>query len=99
MSARIAIVVAVMFAAGAAHAQPSQDGGLHVETVSSPSPGGIQVLLSADAKHDTAIGKAPAAKDFTLWLGTGAAPGVTVARNGGRGPLTTVVLVDESASY
>ena len=99
MSARIALAVAVVFAAGAAHAQPSQDGGLHVETVSSPSPGGIQVLLSADAKHDTAIGKAPAAKDFTLWLGTGAAPGVRVARNGGRGPLTTVVLVDESASY
>ncbi|MEO7093609.1 MAG: FHA domain-containing protein [Polyangiales bacterium] len=99
MSARLALAVAVVVAAGTAHAQPSQDGGLHVETVSSPSPGGIQVLLSADARHDTAIGKAPAAKDFTLWLGTGAAPGVTVARNGGRGPLTTVVLVDESASY
>ncbi len=99
MSPRLAVIVAVMFAAGAAHAQPSQDGGLHVETVSSPSPGGIQVLLSADAKHDMAIGKAPVAKDFTLWLGSGAAPGVSVARNGGRGPLTTVVLFDESASY
>ncbi len=83
-----------------AYAQPSQDGGLHVETVSSPSPGAIQVLMSADGKHDTRIGANPKAGDFTMWLGGGAAPNLVVARNGGRGkPLTTVILLDESGSY
>lgn len=97
---RLAFALGAIAWASVAHAQPSQDGGLHVEMVSSPSPGSIQVLLSADLKHDKPIGPSPAAKDFTLWLGGGAAPGLAVARNGGRGkPLTTVVLFDESASY
>ena len=78
VSARSTLLLAVLFAAVPAFAQPSQDGGLHVEMVSSPSPGGIEVLLSADAKHDAAIGSKPAAKDFTMWLGGGAAPSLNV---------------------
>lgn len=97
---RIALVAAALALAGRADAQTSQEGGLHVEMVSSPAPGAIQVLLSPDAKHDKPIGAKPAAADFTMWLRGGAAPNLAVARNGGRGkPLTTVVLLDESASY
>lgn len=96
----LAIIAALAAHGTVALAQPSQDGGLHVETVSSPAPGSIQVLVSADAKHDKAIGGSPKAGDFTMWLGGGAAPNLAIARNGGRGkPLTTVILLDESASY
>lgn len=97
---RLGLLAIVAGLGSLAHAQPSQDGGLHVETVSSPAPGSIQVLVSADGKHDKRIGANPKATDFTLWLGGGAAPNLSVARNGGRGkPLTTVILLDESGSY
>ena len=97
---KAAVALALVLGAATAVAQPSQDGGLHIETVSSPAPGSIQVLLSADAKHDKPIGTNPKPTDFTMWLGGGAAPNLAIARNGGRGkPLTTVILLDESASY
>jgi hypothetical protein len=99
-AARVAAAVAVVLAGGVVAAQTSQDSGLHLKAVSSPAPGMVQALVAADPPHDAAIGAQPKAGDFTVWLADGAAPGLTVARNGGRGkPLTTVLVVDESGSY
>ncbi len=101
--ARRTLIAALLVTAAAlpeASAQSSQDSGLHVKMASSPAPGAVQVLVDADDPHDGAIGANPAAADFTLWLADGAAPGVTVARNGARGkPLTSVFLFDASGSY
>ena len=97
---RIAAIVGALalVLGGVAHAQPSQDSGLHVQTVSSPAPGTGQVLVAADPPHDGAIGAKPNAADFTVWLGAGAAPGLTVERNGGRGkPLTTEAVKELAA--
>ncbi len=99
-SVTLGVLAAALLAASAARAQPSQDSGLHVKMASSPSPGAVQVLVDADDPHDAAIGATPSPADFTLWLADGAAPGLTVARNGGRGkPLTSVFLFDASGSY
>ncbi len=95
----LALVVPVL-APARAHAQASQDKGLHIEGLSSAAPGTVQVLVAPDPALDSKIGPTPAASDFTVWLAGGAAQNLSVARNGSRGkPLTTIVLVDESGSY
>ena len=80
-------------------AAQSSANGLEIKMASS-SPAGLHVLAAPSAKVDKQIGASPNAKDFTMFLGTGAAPNLKVTRNGARGlPLTTVILVDLSPSY
>jgi len=93
---------AVLTVATDAFAQTAN--GLEIKSAAS-TPAGLNVLAIPDQtptgkKIDTQIGPTPNAKDFTMWLGDGAAPNLKVSRNGARGqPLTTVILVDLSPSY
>jgi hypothetical protein len=85
-----------------ADAQPAQlqDNGLHVQSLTSSTPGAFQVLVEADAPHDGDIGAKPDASNFTVWVNDGAATNLTITRNGDRGnPPATIVLLDESLSY
>jgi len=97
MATRRLAIALVLLCPALARAQ-LQDNGMHIKQATSPTPDKVQVIVAVDAPHDAAIGKTPAAANFTVWLNQGAATGMTVSRNSGRRQ-ATVILYDESGSY
>lgn len=73
-----------------------QDRGLHLRHLASPAPGMVQALIETDSQ----VVPAPASSgDFALVLPSGPARDLSVSRNGDRGGVTTLVVLDESGSY
>lgn len=98
-SVRLGLALAVALGLGAAGATARADGsGLHIRHLSSPEPGKLQALVETDS---SVAGLASAgAADFALLLNGGQpARNVIVRKNGDRGGLLTLVVLDDSGSY
>ncbi|MFO0576208.1 MAG: FHA domain-containing protein [Polyangia bacterium] len=98
-SGRIGLALAVALGLGATGAAARADGsGLHIRHLLSPEPGKLQALVETDS---TVPGLASAgAADFALLLNGGQpARNVIVRKNGDRGGLLTLVVLDDSGSY
>lgn len=99
VAALLALATLGLGAVAAAQPAQLQSSGLRIRQLTSPTPGSVMALVEAEAPHDAAIGAAPSADAFTLWVNDGAGKDLKVQRNGKRGAGVTIFLVDESGSY
>ena len=94
--ARLSVALAVAVSSIAVTAA-AQEKGLHLQHVSSPAPGRLRAFVAPDAT--IGLGSKLENNEFAVILPGGRARDVDVKRNGTRGGMTTIVLLDISGSY